>query len=284
MVIDTHVHVIAEEEQRYPFTHSRESRPWYLDARVSAEQLLGLMKGAGVDRAIFVQPRGAYGYDNAYHADSAARYPDRSVGVCALDPLGPDAPQQLSYWIEERGVQGLRLFADAEAAWLDDPHTYPLWERAGVLGIPVCIQFGGRPERLPKLRAMVARFPGVPVVLDHMAGLLGPRHSDIVLFLLQELLDLADLPNVFLKVSTVNLAPLSTLGEEGFDVFRRVLDRYGSQRLMWGSNYPVSQQGSYADMVDLGRSALPFLSDNDRRWLLADTALSLWPSLKGSAL
>ena len=57
----------------------------------------------------------------------------------------------------------------------------------------------------------------------------------------------------------------------------------GAGRLLWGSNYPVSQEGSYADMAELGRRALPFLSATERDAFLAGTALSLWPRLQGTA-
>lgn len=244
------------------------------------EQLLRLLDGAGVDRVILAQPFSGYAYDNAYHADSAARYADRCVGICGVDPLAADAPDRLSYWIEERGMQGLRLFANQPADWLDDPQTYPLWERARALGIPICVLM--REERLGKLRATATRFPEVPVALDHLAA--WETAAGLPLAATQELLDLAELPNLYLKFSTANLAPLDgPLGEQGIDLFRRIVDRYGPRRLMWGSNFPVSQEGSYADMVAMGCRALPFLTDDDRRWLLADTALTLWPRLKGSA-
>jgi predicted TIM-barrel fold metal-dependent hydrolase len=38
-------------------------------------------------------------------------------------------------------MRGLRLFTttETEGTWLDDPRTFPVWERAGSLGIPICI-------------------------------------------------------------------------------------------------------------------------------------------------
>ena len=175
-------------------------------------------------------------------------------------------------------MQGLRLTTNREGLRLDDPRTDPLWAQAHVLRIPVCVLT--TPDRLPEVRAMAARFPDVPVALDHVGGI--GAGSGLPPAVTEALLDLADLPNVYLKVSTVNFAPLRRAGDEGLDLWRRIVARYGARRLLWGSNYPVSQEGSYADMVDLGSRALPFLSDADREWVMAGTAVSLWPRLKGA--
>ena len=75
MIIDTHVHVIAADQTRYPlaplagFTGGP-GAPWYTDTPVSAEEMIATNARAGVDRAILVQPFGAYAFDNAYHARS----------------------------------------------------------------------------------------------------------------------------------------------------------------------------------------------------------------------
>ena len=69
----------------------------------------------------------------------------------------------------------------------------------------------------------------------------------------------------------------------GNRAFKRVLDALTPQRIMWGSNFPSSREGGYGAQVELAKTALPFLSDDDRRWILGDTALTLWPRLKGPA-
>jgi L-fuconolactonase len=90
---------------------------------------------------VLVQAYSAYKYDNSYTADCAASHPDHFASVSILDPLQHDTPDNLSYWVRERGMRGLRLFTttETEGTWLDDPRTFPVWERAGSLGIPICI-------------------------------------------------------------------------------------------------------------------------------------------------
>src|SRR5713101_5177393 len=51
--------------------------------------------------------------------------------VCIVDQLQKDAPDKLTYWVKERGVRGLRFITIAEeVVMIDDPRTFPLWERA----------------------------------------------------------------------------------------------------------------------------------------------------------
>ncbi|MHB8574249.1 MAG: amidohydrolase family protein [Dehalococcoidia bacterium] len=280
MIIDTHVHVVAPDQDRYPFGPAGGFRmrglgSWHTRYPVSAEQLIDTIAGAGVNRAVIVQPFSAYGFDNSYHADSAAAHPDRFGSVCTVDPVAADGAERLTFWVRERGMQGLRLTTSQEGSRLDDPRAYPVWERARELGIPVCVLTS--PEHWLAARVMASRFSGVPVLLDHAGGM-GAGESDA---LVDELIGLADLPNVRLKVSTVNFAPLAALGEVGLSRWRRIVAAYGAERLLWGSNYPVSQEGSYADMARLGERALPFLNDTEREAMLGGNALHFWPAPNG---
>ena len=283
MIVDTHVHVIAPDRARYPLQplggfSGGPAHPWYEETPVSAEQMLETNTAAGVDRAILVQPFGAYAFDNAYHADSAAAHPDRFSSVCTVDPLAADAPERLRYWIRERGMHGLRLTTNRPGVVLDDPAGSSLWETIRDLAIPVCVLMS--PAQLSAVRALADRYPTVPICLDHAAGIGGglgqPDEAT------EALLNLAALPNVYLKVSSVNFTPLERAGEAGESLWRRIAGRFGGERLLWGTNYPVSQDGSYADMVRLGQRALPFLSDTDRELMLGGTAVNLWPALAGA--
>src|SRR5437867_13373022 len=108
MIIDTHVHIVAPDQSRYPRKLARDNSAWVID--MSGERMLQLMTQAGIDRAVLVQAHSAYEYDNSYVADVAASYPERFISVCIIDPTRRDAAEQLTYWVKERGVRGIRLF------------------------------------------------------------------------------------------------------------------------------------------------------------------------------
>ena len=276
MIVDTHVHVVSNDKVRHPLAPG--ATGWSTEVTNPVEDLIAAMDGAGVDRATLVQPVGTYALDNSYQVDSANRFADRTVAVGILDPVAEDAADRLAYWVTERGMQGVRLVSQADA---DDARANPLWERAQELGIPISMAGGGQPGRIDKIRAMAERFPGVIVAPDHMAGWSNAKEDREEMT--KALLDLAVLPNAYLRISTTSLAPYESLAESEKDMFQRIIDALTPKRVMWGSNFPSSREGGYGAQVELGRTALPFLSDDDRRWILGDTALTLWPRLKGPA-
>lgn len=278
MIIDTHVHVLSEDRERYPLNPTGLNLPWVKDMPVTTEQLLERTAEAGVDRVVLVQAISAYGYDNRYTADSARRHPERCTSVCIIDPIAPGAADTLARLVNEEGMRGVRLFTatETEATWLDDESTFPVWQRARDLGIPVCVQM--RSHQIPRLRRVLERFADVPVALDHLAGpQIEPGSSSPP----DSLIDLARYPNVHLKFSTVNLDALSKAGADASQFFRRLIAAFGARRLMWGSNYPATYDRPYRDMADLARTTFAFLSDEERGWLLGESALALWPELRG---
>jgi len=58
------------------------------------------------------------------------------------------------------------------------------------------------------------------------------------------------------------------------------VDRFGPRRLMWGSNFPSTNDRTLKEQLDLAREQLAFLSPKEERLIFGETALRLWPSLK----
>jgi L-fuconolactonase len=273
MIIDTHVHIVAPDQDRYPRKLARVNSDWVID--MSGETMLEMIAQAGIDRAMLVQAHSAYEYDNSYVADVAAAYPKHFTSVCIVDPARPDATEQLTYWVKERGVRGLRLFAAAEREpqWLDDPSTFALWERVADLDIPVCVCI--RFRQLLRLRPIIERFPQVRVALDHLGS---PRLEDGPPYeQAAPLFDLVTLPNVYLKFSSINLYAAARGKSTTRDFFGRLLKVFGARRIMWGSNFPNTYDRSLKDQLALALRELSFAPAVDRQWLFADTTKSLWP-------
>jgi predicted TIM-barrel fold metal-dependent hydrolase len=273
MIVDTHVHAVSEDQRKYP----RIANPleWVRD--MSGERLLALNRGAGVDRTVLVQAYTAYEYDNSYAADCARQYPDRFACVCILDQRRADAPDQLTYWVRERGVSGLRLFTTVEPEpMLDDPQTFPIWVRAASLRIPICIMT--RFHQVARLPTVLERFPDVSVALDHLAL---PRLKDGPPYdSLQPLFDLVRYPNLYLKFSTETLYAARRGCSTPKEFFSRLIEQFGARRIMWGSNFPATHDRSFKEQVDLAREDLSFIPQEEQRWLFSETSLSLWPALR----
>ncbi len=270
MIVDSHVHAIAPNRERYPLAPAHgQSGVW---PYVSTEEVLQGMDAAGVKRAVLHHVRSAYGPDNRYVADSVRQYPGRFTSVCVIDVLASNAPDQLSRWVEDQGMRGIRLFAtgEGEHLLLDDARVYPVWQRARKLGIAVAVMMNSRD--LARLRATAERFIDVPIALDHLANFnvaVAPSAA------VAALIGLASLPNLYLKFSTDNIAAARAAGIPPADLFAPLIEAFGPSRLIWGSNFSTDQP-TYVDSLALAKETLAALPEPQREQVLGGTALRLW--------
>jgi L-fuconolactonase len=278
VIVDTHVHVVAADRERYPLHPTGISLDWFREAPVRVEEFLELMTAAGVDRAVLVQPMSAYSFDNRYVIDSARRYSDRLASVVIVDTL--DDPAGRLRIMADEGVSGVRLFAirNPSLSRLDSPNALGLCEVAAELDLCVIVTILS--NQLPELRAVLERFPDVTVTLDHcgfpdLSG--GPPYAKAA-----ALFELASVSNLNLKVSCHLLEQAEAAGDPR-DLVDQLAATYGADRLLWGSDFPQTHDRSYAELVELGRTACSRLSLADQRRFLGENALRLWPRLGGAA-
>jgi len=270
MIIDTHLHVWSDDFERYPFAEGRtvaEGAP--------VELLNETMAEAGVDRAVIVQPI-HYLYDNRYVAECLKRFPGKFEAIGLVDRHAPDAPDQLQRLVEQHGFSGLRIHLarpDDPAEWAA-PDQDRIWRRAQELG--TCFIVYGPAALLPAVEPIIARFPDVKVILDHIGG--APTDEDPLYPVLSNVLKMAEYPNVLVKFTPQpHKSNLPYPHEDTFPTFRRIYDAFGPQRLMWGTNFPGVLRGvGYLPALELFRTHMDFLTEEDRQWLFHKTALTIW--------
>src|SRR5262245_24310801 len=231
---------------------------------------------AGIRKAALVQASTCYGHDNSYLADSVEAYPQRFTGVFSCNVLAPDACESMAHWVA-RGLTGLRLFTTGstmpgQAGWLDDPRSFPAWSRAAASGLPVCLQMTA--DGIPAIENVLRRFPGLRVVLDHLARPVqedGPPYNAA-----DSVWRLASFPGVYLKVTERNFLGSKKGRATPETFFGRLVSEFGASRVAWGSNFPASER-SLPELVALAEDTLGFLPEPDREWIFSRTAQTLYP-------
>ena len=273
-LVDAHVHVVAEDETRYPLNPAGLPGAWYREAPHSAEDFRACMQQAGVAQAVLVQPVGAYSFDNRYVADATGAHRDLFVGACCVDPHGEDPAAELRYWVQERGLHGVRLFAlDASGpGWLAREEARALWECADDLAAHVIVTIFA--HQLPELRAVLQRHPRVRVSLDHCGfpALEGPPWTAA-----DSLVELAGHENLYLKITTHLLHGVQEKGHSPAAWVEHLVARFGAHRLMWGSDFSQTHSGTYPELVAFAREVFGGLSPADQALCLGGTAARLWP-------
>ena len=277
MILDAHVHVWQANTVLYRPGPPAGSVDEEIDA--PAGLLLHEMRASGVDGAILVQPSN-YGFDNRYLADCLGRYPGRFAGVARIDPVDASAASRLGMWVQRHGIRGLRIapLRILDGEWVNDPRISPLWDKAVELAIPVCFQ--GKRGQMGALVALVDRlsasFPTLRIALDHMGHpdvRAGTGHPHFT-----RLLALARREHIYVKVSGhYGLSREPYPYRDTWPIMQALFEHFGPQRLMWGTDFPyILFHCGYARALALVREELPFLTAEDKEWILGKTAATLW--------
>src|SRR5450432_533783 len=261
-IVDPHVHVWKHDPE---FLFAKEARPPERDA--TPEMLLELMKANGVSNTVIIQVI-HYRYDNSYLAGVLKRYPRYFQGVSRVDPLDAAAPDHLSRLVTLQGFKGVRLSpaGNATGDWIHGALMPPLWKRCNELKVPMTVL--APIARMPEVGALIEQFPDLTVVIDHMADCPVDQPKE-----LEKLIALARYPKVFVKIShTCSLSKQEYPWTDSQELVRRLCDSFGPQRLRWATDWPIAKdKATYLQRLNVIRSGMPFLNDEDKRWLLSET-------------
>jgi predicted TIM-barrel fold metal-dependent hydrolase len=299
-LLDTHAHLIAEDWETYP------ARPFTPDLpvpdrpsfSVTAEALLALMDQQGVEHACLVQRGHVYGYDNSYIIDSGRRYPARLHPVVILDTQDPGAADSYRQMVADAGVAGFRMANSRpwllDTAWISSPSAIEVWQACADLGTPMTlIVFDSQLSYvLPLVKILARRFPDLPIILDHGAMPYGMSQYEVALreaagetvvmpppphFGIDSSIAIfEDVLNVFFKITEINMERLVKADVRPAHLLRRMVDSFGPERLIWGSDMGQSMLWTYPQKVEMARAATDFLTPIEARNFLHGNAARIF--------
>lgn len=272
LIIDCHAHITSADEGRYP---PKENPMRVPDGKGALEELRLISQANGVKAVRAVQTVSFYNYDNSYLCDAAKANPDWVSGVCCLEPDDPRSPDLLRQAVREYGVKTLRSTPGNQRRTFDHEGVRQLWRVCAEEGATVDI-FLMTPDWVEGAEKLLREFPEQVVGFDHCMDLKpGPQYQQV----LGEVLRLAQYPNLYAKVDFISTG--SEIGFPGADLHEAVLqiiDTYGPERCVWGSNFPNAlwtPKFTYAEHLRIFTHELP-LSAAARAQVLGETARRLW--------
>ncbi|MEZ6045034.1 MAG: amidohydrolase family protein [Planctomycetaceae bacterium] len=271
------MHIWANDFEKYPLRPG-DKEP---QAEGTAEILIEEMDAHGIDHCVIVQVI-FHGWDNEYVADVQQKYPNRFRTQGLIDPEDPNVADKLTYWVEERGLHGMRMSAiyyQDKDDWITSDAHHKMWQKAADL--KAVFNFFIKTHQLPKLEVMVKAYPEVNIAIDHFAYL--DIEKETTSEELDKLLRLAEYPNVYCKLSEMSTMSLTKEYPyaDSFPFVKQVFDAFGADRLMWGTGFPGTSRAQYdrpgvEDELDLVRKHLTFLGEEDKRKILGENAYKLW--------
>lgn len=299
-LFDTHAHLISDDWARYRPRPLRADLPVpeRPDFTVTVEALIAMMDAHHVAEACLVQRGHVYAYDNSYIIDSARKHPGRLHPVVILNPLDPDVPAIYRDMVRNDHVRGFRMAQSRphllDTGWLCSPEAMAVWRTCADLGTPVTtILFMNQlPYLLPLVRILARMFPDLPILLDHGAMPFGMTQFEVALareageeivmpgpphFGIDSTIEIfRDVPNVYFKFTEINMERLAAENVRPCHIVRRMVDSFGPDRLMWGSDVGQSMLWSYAQKAAMARAAADFLTEEESRKFLHDNAARVY--------
>lgn len=270
--IDAHVHVWTPDTAHYPLAagYKRED----MNPRsFTPEDLFKHSRPAGVDRINLIQ-MSFYGFDNSYMLDMMALHKDTFAGTAVIDPHAKNPDRQMVE-LAKRRVRAFRIHPQLSklppARWLEPPGYAAMFAAGAKHNLAMSCLID--PNALPELDRMCKRYPDTPVIIDHLCriGVDGTiRDADV-----KALCAMAAHKRVMVKVGAFyalgkKQAPYTDLGP----MIQAVVKAFTPRRCMWETDCPfqVQNRHTYRDSIDLIRTRLAFLTNEDRDWLLRRTA------------
>lgn len=267
LLIDTHIHLFADDQQRFPFHASAVYKP----AAAPLQAYNRFVKEAGIDHTIIVHPE-PYQDDHRYLEYCFANEPKLGFykGTCLYDPIDPATPARMAELVKRNPgrIVALRVHENQPLSAkpttsgsirdrdMRHPQLKKAWEAAGKLGLAIQMHF--IPCWAGHIGELAAAFPKTPVILDHLAraGQGAPQEYEGVL-------RLAKLPRIYMKFSGVGFSSKQKHPfRDTMPLVQRTVEAFGPDRMLWGGLGHNLKE--FEQAVELFETQFAFLKEADR--------------------
>jgi L-fuconolactonase len=232
---------------------------------------LPLLDDRGIDAVIAVQAAPSLA-ETRFLLDLARQQPRIEGVVGWVDMAASDAADRIAELAQDPVLKGIRpMLQDLPADdWMLEPALGPAF--AALIRHGLRFDALVKPRHLPHLLRLVDRYPELPLVVDHgakpdvAAGAWAPWRD--------LLRPIAAAPQVHCKLSGLVTEAGPGAGRAALDPYAAVLlDLFGADRLMFGSDWPVvTQRMGYADWHGLASELTGGLDPDERDAIFGGTA------------
>lgn len=269
--IDAHHHLWDLNAVHYPWLMARGLERFFGDPTpIQRDYLLSEFRSeaapCGIRASVHIQVGAENGLQEARWVQSVADanpdWPMAQVVFCDLK--SPDLSAQLDTFLALPTVRGVRQIVgrapgeDAQTGTntlLDDPGFLNGLAEAGQRGLSFDLQL--IPELMQKMACVLKQVPDTRIALCH-AGSPHDRSTIGLKDWARNMRSLSDLPNITCKLSGLGMFDHSWTADSIRPIIKECLDQFGTERVMFGSNFPVDKLYSdYATLVHAYQELLP---------------------------
>jgi len=216
----------------------------------TAEDLIAHLDEANVQKAI-VLSLGYWGLpddsnvapENDYTAAEVAKYPDRLIGFCGINPLYESAVGEIDRCLDLPGMVGIKLQMVASGVdWENEEHVAAVsdvLDKARERDVPVLMHVAGPPlddDGIMNVYRVLGTYPNVRLVLAHCGGIV---EWEIMFYLYPALYSvppMLSLENLYIDVSAcLEVYRDAPLSQRELMVWH--LRKWGLEHVFFGSDY-----------------------------------------------
>jgi L-fuconolactonase len=262
MLIDAHQHYwrIGENGHEWP---TPDLAPIYRN--FGPADWIRVAEPLGISGSVLVQSQPSDA-DTDWLIRLADATPSVKAVVGWVELKAPNAAERIEQLARHPKLKGLRPMLQnlPEDDWIADAALDPAVKAVVAGGLRFDALVFTR--HLPHLRAFAARWPDLPIVIDH--GAKPPIAGEQLDPWREEITALAALPNIMCKLSGLLTETASGQSQKALKPYvRHLAETFGPERLMWGSDWPVvllagrfdewfELAGELIDFDEVGRAAL----------------------------
>jgi L-fuconolactonase len=272
MRIDSHQHFWRLDRGDYTWL-TRKLRPIYRDFQPA--DLAPILHIHAIDATVLVQAAATLA-ETDYMLDLAAKTAFVRGVVGWVDFDAPHAVGDIERLSGNPRLKGLRpMIQDiAQPEWMLQPALRPAIEAMQRQGL--CFDALLKPPHLAPFRKFLALYPHLPVVIDHGAKpVIAKGEFDDWAAAMREIA--AD-QRVYCKLSGLATEAKPNWQQRDVKPYADLLiDSFGPDRLMWGSDWPVVElAGGYDRWIETTETYLARLNEAERNAILGGTAAKFY--------
>ena len=264
MIIDAHTHFYDPSRPQGAPWPPQESALW---RPVLPPEFRSKAGPCGVTGTVVVEAS-PWVDDNDWVLALADAEPELLGLIGRIDPGDPDFAAHLDRLTAYRRFRGIRLSGQAVDASLRSPRFAEQLRRLAEHGLTLDLNVS--PEVLEYVLAAARPLPELRIVVDHMAGSDRPDGRPSV-EVQETLRRIADRPRSWCKLSGFVEAaarhhdPVPSHADSYRPMFDALREILGPQRLMYASNWPVSElYAPYETVFEVARCWIDALDDEDQ--------------------
>ena len=275
LLLDTHQHLIYRNELNYEWT---KNIPILSKNDFIAEDYNSLVKGLGVGGSLFMEADADNYNKEVQFVKSLAKNSDNKIrGIIAS--IRPEKNEEFESWLDESieiGVSGYRRILHEVSDDISQTDTF----RKNIRKIgdanktfDLCFL----QKQLPLALELAQKCENTILILDH-CGVPDIARGDINDWS-KSIEDLSKLPNVYCKLSGIMAyCPPGTASLETIEPYvDTVLNFFGPNRIMWGSDWPVVNLAKgLSEWITITRKILSKLTEDEANAIANQTAQSIY--------